>query len=304
MKGLKIAVLLLLVSGFAGCFSAKKYRGPSRVEINRRTIVYRFKSPDYKRSRMESLSAYYFHVDSLSEALLTDDRIRRFFDLNDGRITPRYDRIYEWRNEWNDDDFRTYAEFRQMMDELDKDDHYNSFQVQHTDNSLIVLRDGADEMRISYDTLFFIPYRMCRVSYDDAGNVKSMKYDVAYRHELLFEGGSGYYIYADFRHSVTPDTLRAGDERFKRSILWKDYDDAGFFSVLWAKPLDDSTKIVISSQGYAIAEGRIENNCKAGEWTYRDERGEIERTERYDPADGVDVRFPHSYFNKRKFRNR
>ena len=46
------------------------------------------------------------------------------------------------------------------------------------------------------------------------------------------------------------------------------------------------------------AEGEIKNNLKIGEWKYYNNVGELEKTKTHISKDSIDVRFPHSIFNK------
>ena len=45
-------------------------------------------------------------------------------------------------------------------------------------------------------------------------------------------------------------------------------------------------------------EGKVENNCKLGEWKYYNKNGTIDSLKIYSIKDSVDVRFPHCLFNK------
>ena len=45
-------------------------------------------------------------------------------------------------------------------------------------------------------------------------------------------------------------------------------------------------------------EGKVENNCKVGEWKYYNKNGTIDSLKIYSIKDSVDVRFPHCLFNK------
>jgi hypothetical protein len=139
-----------------------------------------------------------------------------------------------------------------------------------------------------------------RITYfDHNGNIRDV--ELSNGDVLHLDNGIGHYIDVYDDYCSTIDTTRVISGRNDRNS-WKYENDGTWSCQLVGSRLSDTLLVVEKRRGYIRYEGEIQNNYKVGEWRYYNKDGTLAQIEHYTLRDREDVRFPHRYFNKRRFR--